>query len=217
MSLRSTLTASLIAVVTLGGCERKQPTQPDSFAITGRVRLDGHFIDAAGRPGEARRVHDADGVRVELIRGENVVAQTATTDGVYRFDRLAAGAYQMRVRVGFALEDVTRQVTIATHDVTVLDTLVLVSAGDLYPVPNPVVDSTHIFYEIPDDVHVDIRILDLWGNTVSVLVDRVVDGGLRSVIWNGRSDTGLLAGDRHYWVTFTAADRGDFRAQLLYR
>ncbi|MFZ1730897.1 MAG: carboxypeptidase regulatory-like domain-containing protein [Bacteroidota bacterium] len=50
--------------------------------------------------------------------------------------------------------------------------------------PNPFNPATTIAYLIPERMHVSIRVYDLLGSEVSVLVDKVVNAGAHNLTWN---------------------------------
>ena len=197
------------------GCSSDRPTAPRAHALSGHVVLSGPFVDAAGNPAGTRVLGDADGVAVELLDGNRVLAHTTTTAGVYRFAGLGSGVYTTRARVNDAVEDETNPLTIANADLASADTLHLAASGDLYPVPNPVVDSTVVTFNVDPPGYVTIRILGAAGDTVRTLLLRVGMSGLNTVVWDGRDQAGAETTARFYWMTFE--EGSDVRAQLLFR
>src|SRR5258707_3629968 len=105
--------------------------------------------------------------------------------------------------------------TIANSDVESADTLQVISAGDIYPIPNPVGASTALYFSLADTVQVEVRILDMGGNLVRPLFKGELLPGYRSFTWNGDGLTGQPATQPFYWATLAAG--GDGRAQLLFR
>jgi len=203
-----------LVLAALGGCS-KDTTEPILRSISGHVVLRGYFIDAIGRPAGTRVVGDADGVKVELLRANRVIASTTTVDGVYRFSGLGTGAYIARTVDIAGVGDTTETLTIAVKDVAAADTLRMYSRGDLYPVPNPFVDSTAVYFEVQDSALVEVTIRDLAGNHVRSLIADVLSAELHRVTWDGRDDHGLPAPALIHWMVYESGD--DLRAHLLFR
>ena len=56
--------------------------------------------------------------------------------------------------------------------------------------PNPLSESTTIPFTLVSPGNIRIRVLDLTGREVRVLLDAVAEPGEQSVIWNGRNERG---------------------------
>ena len=56
--------------------------------------------------------------------------------------------------------------------------------------PNPLHEASTIPFTLASPGHVRIRVLDLAGREVDLLLDAVAEAGERSVIWNGRNERG---------------------------
>jgi len=65
--------------------------------------------------------------------------------------------------------------------------------------PNPFNPSTRIEYALPAASHVSIRIYNLLGQEVAVLVDEEKPNGRHAVEWNGRSTSGLAMSSGVYF------------------
>jgi hypothetical protein len=206
--------AALVAALLAGGCSR-DVSAPGVYSITGHVVLTGYLTDTSGRFAGTRVVGDADGVVVELVYGDAVVARAATVDGVYRFEGMRPGLYIARTRLNGLIHDQTLELTIANYDLTSRDTMKLGSRGDLYPVPNPFTTRTTVYFQLPDTEYVDVRILDLSGRTVRKLLLAERPEGLNQVQWDGVDSADVPVAERIHWITLSAAD-GE-RAQLLFR
>ncbi len=209
------LAGTLAGTLALAGCSRDLPLYPQAHALAGRVRLTGMLTADDARPLGTRVVDDADGVPVELLYGEQVVARTTTTDGVYRFTGVRPGGYRVRASIFGPVNDRTAALTIANSDVFSADTLSLTSSGDLYPAPNPIGDGSTIFFAVPDTEWVEVRVLDAKGDLVRALVHRRADPGLASTFWNGCDQAGVSVPGSLFWVTFESG--ADLRAQLLFK
>jgi hypothetical protein len=207
---------ALLATSVLFACGRAPSLQePNLHSLSGRVRLIGTTIDANGKVGATRVVDDADGVLVELLSGHDVIARAQTIHGVYTFPGLAPGAYQTQAFVSANVWDKSAVFTIVKTDLAAGDTLRLTSLGDLYPVPNPVVTESTIYFELPDSMMVDVRIKDMAGQTVRRLLQAPRWAGINQVVWNGSDSLDVPVQGRHYWVTLDAGT--DQRAQLIFR
>ena len=160
----------LLAMTLVGGCSTENPTEPGSYSLSGRVRLTGYLVDGSGRFLGTREVDDADGVNVELRHGNYAPIHSTTVDGVYQFDGLAPGAYTVRAQVIGDIADETNTLTIVRGDLVSGDTLRLRSLGDILPYPNPAADIAYLSFALPDTQQVDIRVRDMQGNTIQVIV-----------------------------------------------
>jgi hypothetical protein len=179
------------------------------------VRLTGYLVDANGRFAGTRVVDDADGVDVELRVSKTASRHATTVDGVYRFDGLPPGGYTVRARVNGDVVDETNALTVVNGNLVSGDTLKLRSFGDILPIPNPAPGYTDLLFWLPDTQQVDVRVQDMKGNTIQVVVSKVLPTGLQQVYWNGRDGYGVLVHDALYWVTLESGI--DKRAQLLFR
>lgn len=208
------LASAILLLAGLPACSQK-PTDPILRSISGSVILRGYFIDTAGRPAGTRVVGDADGVKIDLVRAGRVIASTTTVNGGYLFTGLPTGVYNaLTVNLG-GIHDTTEALTIAVRSVAVADTLRMNSRGDLYPVPNPFVDSTVVYFEVPDTVFVQVTIRTLAGNIIRTLAAKEMVPGLQSVTWDGRDDRGALAPAIIHWMVYESGY--DLRAHLLFR
>jgi hypothetical protein len=193
----------------------KDTTAPMLFEVAGHVRMTGYLLDADSRFVGTRVVGNPDGVLVELVYGERVVARTTTANGLYRFTGVRPGGYVARAPIVGTVGDQTRLITVATTDLMVADTLKLESTGDLALVPNPAADTCDVYYGLDAGQLTTIRIIRLDGTLVRTLVDHAVDVGLHISPWDGLDDDGHPATESYYWVTF--ASGSDYRAHLLFR
>ena len=217
--------AGFSAALLLGACGRDEPTAPGLHTLSGHVKLIGYLVSAGGDFAGTRVVGDADGVLVELVYGDRVVASARTVDGVYTFHGIAPGAYIARTAGIDPLHDETQPLTVAHSDLSAADTLRLsAQGGHLLPVPNPVTFYTTIYFNLDDTVRVDMRVEDLAGNPVRQIVsDREFFPGLKAAGWDGHDEAGRRATDPMYWLMFRAEKDGstlgipDRRIQLLFR
>lgn len=72
--------------------------------------------------------------------------------------------------------------------------------------PNPFNPSTTIAFEVPRDMQVRLEVLNILGQKVATLVDRVVAKGEHSVVWNGATDAGHAVATGPYFYRLIADD-----------
>jgi photosystem II stability/assembly factor-like uncharacterized protein len=72
--------------------------------------------------------------------------------------------------------------------------------------PNPINPSTTIRFELPIDSDVSMEIIDLLGRRVRALVDEQMDAGEHSVMWDGRTDSGIEAAAGIYFARLRAEE-----------
>jgi hypothetical protein len=204
-----------LCAAALAACAREPPAAPPpTYTITGQLLLTGSVVDSDARY-QGIRVLRPDGIPVELLHGSQVVARTTTVGGGYRFAGLRPGDYVARSLVINGVGDRTRPLVIAVQDIEAADTLRVVSRGDLFPVPNPMVDTTQVFFSVPDTMVVDVNVQDVWGRRVKNLLTLEVTTRRQGVFWNGLDTQGRPATDSLYWVTLVTAY--DTRVHLLFK
>jgi hypothetical protein len=207
--------ALVAALLLMTNCGRESPSGPGLFLITGHVKLTGYLFESGGRPAGTRVVGDVDGIVVELVYGRDVVAETRTVGGVYRFTGLSPGVYSARTSLLGRIVDVTEPLTIAVRDVAARDTLRVASFGDLMPVPNPRSPDMSAYFDVPDTVVVALDIRNLTGGVIRHLhTQDYFPDFTNSVYWDGRDASDHPMPDAICWITFVSA--GDFRAHLLF-
>ena len=83
--------------------------------------------------------------------------------------------------------------------------------------PNPFNPSTTINYSVADGsaVHVSLRVYDVRGKLVSVLVDAVKDAGTYSVFWNGVDNRGNRVASGVYFYRLMAGNFEQTRKMVL--
>ncbi|MBL7136739.1 MAG: T9SS type A sorting domain-containing protein [Candidatus Marinimicrobia bacterium] len=69
--------------------------------------------------------------------------------------------------------------------------------------PNPFNPATNIKFNIPENTHVMLKIIDLRGNLVNVLVDKEQSCGYYEFIWDGRNIHNCLVGNGVYFYQLT--------------
>ena len=74
-------------------------------------------------------------------------------------------------------------------------------------VPNPFRNGTEIRFDLPRAGRVQLRIYDVSGRLVRTLVDREEPAGYRSVVWDGKDETGQRASAGVYFYSFQTQDK----------
>ena len=56
--------------------------------------------------------------------------------------------------------------------------------------PNPFNPATRILYDVPQETHIRLTVYDLLGRDVITLVNQIEQPGFKTIMWNGRDDSG---------------------------
>lgn len=83
--------------------------------------------------------------------------------------------------------------------------------------PNPFNPSTEICYHVPTSSRVRVAVYDAAGRLVDVLVDRTVEAGDHTVVWNGVDSRGRAVDSGVYFCRFVCGDRTFTRKMILLR
>ncbi|MCE5271072.1 T9SS type A sorting domain-containing protein [bacterium] len=197
-----------------------QSLQITFFALSGKLDL---ASDMSGSTSPA----------VVHIAGNVVDSVKVDTQGNFAFSTLTAGSYSLRVtregrelslsRSGFELAGSTGG-TVDLGRVTVLGggtgpELPRVATPVLNQnSPNPFNPSTTITFDLPEGAalqKVALRVYDLRGATVRVLVDEQLGGGRHSVQWDGRDAQGRQVASGVYFYRLEAGGRSAVRKMIL--
>jgi hypothetical protein len=81
--------------------------------------------------------------------------------------------------------------------------------------PNPFNPLTKIAYHVPYESDVSVRIYDVAGREVRVLVDDVIEPGRYQAVWNGRDEAGEAVGSGVYFCVMETPDYHGSRKMLL--
>lgn len=81
--------------------------------------------------------------------------------------------------------------------------------------PNPFFSSTALSYEVPFAGRVRMAIYSIRGRVVRTLVDRPMEAGSHSIVWDGKNDAGERAAGGVYFCRLEAAGRTVSRKLLL--
>jgi len=214
MRRRWIASAALFVLAATLSCSRDPLFKAGTYTISGSVKLRGFHVDRNGDFAGTRIVGDADGLPVELLYGKQVLARTTTVDGLYRFDGVRPGGYNVRVRIIPGIEWVTSDIVVVTRDVAVRDTLMPTSIGSMLPVPNPFVDTMQVYFAVDDTTQAKVALLDGSARPLRTFFDHVIVPAVYRV------DLVLphlpaVGAPTYYWVTYAAGE--DVRTQLLIR
>lgn len=82
--------------------------------------------------------------------------------------------------------------------------------------PNPFNPQTTIAYDLPNQTAVSLRVFDVSGRLVRVLVDgEVIAEGRNEAIWNGRDDTGRRVASGTYFYRLEAGEYSETKGMAL--
>ncbi len=73
--------------------------------------------------------------------------------------------------------------------------------------PNPFNPSTTIKFGLPAQSHVSIRIYDILGRSVRLLIDQDKPAGYHEIVWDGKNEAGIDATTGIYFAKLIAADK----------
>ena len=83
--------------------------------------------------------------------------------------------------------------------------------------PNPLLTQSTIRFALPEPADVHIRIYDVQGRLVRILVDEHKDAGMHQVLWNGQCEDGRRVASGVYWVKLTTGEVQESRRILVTR
>ena len=164
------------------------------------------------------RALEAEGVYERLTAEVLEGAGTASSQRTYTFTylRLTNG-----VTYWYKLEDVAFDGTRTQHGpISVMPQTAEAAQVQALPtefglaqnVPNPFNPTTEIRYQVPAASHVELAVYDALGRKVQVLVDGLVQGGYRTVVWDAKE-----AASGVYLVRMEAGDFVEVRKMVLIR
>jgi hypothetical protein len=81
--------------------------------------------------------------------------------------------------------------------------------------PNPFNPSTTISYGLPSDSNVKIKIYNLLGQSVRLLVDEHQTAGYKAVVWDGHDHSGSKVSSGVYFYTIDAGNYHDSKKMLM--
>ncbi|MCK9995747.1 MAG: T9SS type A sorting domain-containing protein [Candidatus Krumholzibacteria bacterium] len=88
--------------------------------------------------------------------------------------------------------------------------------GLLQNAPNPFNPQTTIAFEIPEKAAVSLRVFDVSGRLVRVLIDNeIVERGRHETVWNGRDDTGRNVATGVYFYRLESGPWSEMKRMAL--
>jgi flagellar hook assembly protein FlgD len=81
--------------------------------------------------------------------------------------------------------------------------------------PNPFNPSTSISFGLPKSSSVKLEVFNLLGQRVKVLVNGVLDAGYKTIIWDGKDETGTSVSSGVYLNKLTSKDFQKSQKMLL--
>jgi hypothetical protein len=83
-------------------------------------------------------------------------------------------------------------------------------------IPNPFNPTTAIAFDLPKQAAVSLRVFDLAGHTVRVLLDHeATPQGRHEAVWNGRDDSGRQVASGAYFYRLEAGDYSETKRMVL--
>jgi hypothetical protein len=201
----------LVAPMLFTGCGDDSVTKPGTYTLTGRVRLVGTLMNAAGDSIDVQLVEDADSVRVYLYQGPALKDSTRTASGAYRFGGLSGGPYSVGTVLWGDIGD-TVSIASVTADMAA-DTLVLESSPTMIGYPNPFLEFTAVRFAMSTSSAAEVIARKPSGLTVDSLVQGNLPAGYHQVTWQARDSSGNLFPAGPYWILFRVGS--DYRCRLV--
>ena len=95
--------------------------------------------------------------------------------------------------------------------------------GDLIPrvyslnqnYPNPFNPTTQIMYGLPKDSQVELKVFNIMGQEVTTLVNGWQKAGYRSVVWDGRDNSGHPVASGVYFYKLRAGEFNSIKKMVL--
>lgn len=81
--------------------------------------------------------------------------------------------------------------------------------------PNPFNPQTRIAYDLPNAAKVRLEIYNVLGQQIKTLVDEFQEAGSKSVIWDGRDNSGTTVASGIYFYRMDAGDFSDTRKMMM--
>ena len=83
--------------------------------------------------------------------------------------------------------------------------------------PNPFNPTTKIAFEVKAPAQVSLKIFDVSGRLVRVLVDETLTAGRHEIIWNGTDESGTKVASGIYFCRMTAGTFAESNKMILLR
>ncbi len=83
--------------------------------------------------------------------------------------------------------------------------------------PNPFNPTTTIAFSLPQNSMVSLKIYDILGNEIRILIDEVQPAGTHSIVWEGKDDRGLQVASGIYFCRFKSEGFTETKRMILIR
>jgi hypothetical protein len=155
-------------------------------------------------------------VTVSIGAGESQSAASAAAGGV-ELDPVVPGTTLVSADIpGFiATAAASHAVTVVSHVPPTGVAGAPIALSLEQNVPNPFNPATRIRFSLPEAARVNVTVFDVQGRRVVTLVDAMVGGGTKEVVWNGRDAHGQPVGSGVYFCRLTTGDRTLTRKMVL--
>ena len=197
------------------------------FLTRGRARV--QIVDASGNP-----VADAT-VQGEWTEGASGTAEFTTgSDGWgetvsswYWSDPTYTFCVTDVIKTGWTYDAAANNMTCASSDGSTSAKVASLTSEELkeietslghklhYNYPNPFNPSTTINFFLPEAAHVRVEIYNALGERVATLLDGPVAAGAKSVVWNGKDNSGNTVGSGFYFYRITINNEQTFSRKML--
>ena len=94
-------------------------------------------------------------------------------------------------------------------------TIQVTASDDVYLTKNPFTESTKVVCELDDPGFVSLRVYDMAGDLVRVLIQDTQVVGSHVIHWDGTNDFGTPLGSGLYVYVFVVFDEGRIRTQKI--
>ncbi len=133
-------------------------------------------------------------------------------DGRYEYvDKTAIGGR----RVFYKLEEIAPDGTASLHGPIQAETPLPREFRLAQNYPNPFNPQTTIRFDVPKETHLTLEVYNVLGQKVCTLIDRPIEAGYHTVIWDGTNDQGLRVGSGVYYYRLLSTEFHDTKKMVL--
>ena len=177
------------ACLAFAGCGANHPTGPVA-SLTGQVVVRVTRTDADGNDVSVTDTLTVSGLQVQLLTDSTVAQSTATSRGVFRFERYKPGLQTAVLRVAGVPIDSTAAMHADGSSSTFPDSLVLGRYGPISVSPNPVAGAAAIRFGLAHADTVSVQIRSMAGAVVKQYAPGALAAGQYTLVWDGTDDSG---------------------------
>ena len=81
--------------------------------------------------------------------------------------------------------------------------------------PNPFNPNTTIQFDLPQTIHVSLKIYNTLGQEIRNLIDNVIPAGENLIIWDGENNVGQLVSSGIYFIRLQSGDFTDIKRMMF--